>query len=235
MTLPPFPPDYRASGVLLHLTSLPSPYGIGDVAAATSWIDRLHEAGQGWWEALPLGPTGYGDSPYQSLSSFAANWLLVSPDWLLEDGLLEASDTQGWSFSSDTVDYAAVASFKQRLLEAAWTNFTERNARPDLRPAYTQFCQDYAHWLEDYALFRALKAKHGGAPYLEWPAELAGRVPSALAHARRELASQIDQVRLAQFLLFRQGARLKRHAKARGVQSGGRFMVVLPSGSLRPL
>jgi len=218
VTLPPFPPDYRASGVLLHLTSLPSPYGIGDVAAATSWIDRLHEAGQGWWEALPLGPTGYGDSPYQSLSSFAANWLLVSPDWLIEDGLLQASDAQGWSFSSDAVDYAAVASFKQRLLEAVWANFAERGERSDLQPAYTQFCRDHAHWLEDYALFRALKAKHGGARYLEWPAELAGRAPSALAHARRELASQIDQVRLAQFLLFRQGARLKRHAKARGVQ-----------------
>src|SRR5262245_65973372 len=100
MTLPPFPAHYRSSGVLLHVTSLPSRYGIGDAAAAIGWIDRLQEAGQGWWEALPLGPTGYGDSPYQSLSSFAANWLLVSPDWLIEDGLLQASDTQGWSFSA---------------------------------------------------------------------------------------------------------------------------------------
>ena len=204
--------------MLLHVTSLPSSYGIGDVAAGVAWIDRLHEAGQGWWQALPLGPTGYGDSPYQSLSSFAANWLLVSPDWLIEDGLLRPSDTRGWSFPPETVDYAAVASFKHRLLEVAWANFTQGSGRPDLRPAYTQFCLDHAHWLEDYALFRALKAKHGGAPYLEWPARLAGRVPGALAEARRELASQIDQVRLAQFLLFRQGARLKQHAKARGVQ-----------------
>jgi 4-alpha-glucanotransferase len=218
VTLPPFPTHYRSSGVLLHVTSLPSSYGIGDVAAGVAWIDRLHEAGQGWWQALPLGPTGYGDSPYQSLSSFAANWLLVSPDWLIEDGLLRPSDTRGWSFSPDTVDYAAVASFKHRLLEVAWANFTQGGVRPDLWPAYTQFCLDHAHWLEDYTLFRALKAKHGGAPYLEWPAGLAGRVPDALAEARRELASQIDQVRLAQFLLFRQGARLKQHAKARGVQ-----------------
>ena len=86
MSLPPFPPDYRASGVLLRVTSLPSPYGIGDVgAAALAWIDRLHEARQSWWQALPLGPTGYGDSPYQSLSSFAAN-ILVSPDWLPRTG-----------------------------------------------------------------------------------------------------------------------------------------------------
>src|SRR4029453_19253332 len=93
MSLPPFPADYRASGVLLHLTSLPSKFGIGDVGpTAVAWIDRLHETGQRWWQALPLGPTGYGDSPYQALSSFAGNALLVSPDWLIEDGLLRASD-----------------------------------------------------------------------------------------------------------------------------------------------
>jgi 4-alpha-glucanotransferase len=218
VSLPPFPPDYRASGVLLHVTSLPSPYGIGDVgAAALAWIDRLHEAGQSWWQALPLGPTGYGDSPYQSLSSFAGNLLLLSPDWLVEDGLLRASDCQGRSFSSEVVDYDAVASFKRRLLETAWTSFNA-GARPDLRPAYAQFCQDHSNWLEDYALFRALKSKYGGAPYLKWPAEFANRAPGALAQARGELASEIDQVRLAQFLLFRQGARLKEHAQARGVR-----------------
>jgi 4-alpha-glucanotransferase len=218
VTPPLFAPGYRASGVLLHVTSLPSRYGIGDAASALGWIDRLHEARQGWWEALPLGPTGYHDSPYQSLSSFAGNWLLVSPDWLVEDGLLQAGDTQGPSFPSAAVDYGAVSAFKRRLLETVWTNFTARDARPDLRPAYTQFCHQHRHWLEDYALFRALKARHGGAAYLEWPAELAGRAPNALAQARRELADRIDQVRLAQFLLFRQGARLMRHASERGVQ-----------------
>ena len=96
MSLPPFPPDYRASGVLLHVTSLPSPYGIGDVgAAALAWIDRLHEAGQSWWQALPLGPTGYGDSPYQPLSSFAGNGLLMSPDWLIEDGAAAGERLRG--------------------------------------------------------------------------------------------------------------------------------------------
>jgi 4-alpha-glucanotransferase len=204
--------------VLLPVTSLPSPYGIGDLgAAALAWIDQLREAGQSWWQVLPLGPTGYGDSPYQSLSSFAGNGLLMSPDWLIEDGLLRVSDCGGALFSSTAVDYDAVASFKHRLLETAWTSF-HAGARPDLRPAYAQFCQDHAHWLEDYALFRALKSKHRGAHYLEWPADLARRAPGALAQARRELASQIDQVRLAQFLLFRQGARLKRHAQARGVR-----------------
>ena len=93
VSLPPIPAEYRASGLLLHVTSLPSPYGIGDVGpAAVRWIDELHEAGQSWWQALPLGPTGYGNSPYQSLSSFAGNGLLISPDWLIEDGLLRPSD-----------------------------------------------------------------------------------------------------------------------------------------------
>ena len=145
--------------MLLHVTSLPSPYGIGDVGpAALAWIDRLHEAGQSWWQALPLGPTGYGDSPYQPLSSFAGNGLLVSPDWLIEDGLLRASDCEHRSFSSDAVDYDAVFLFKRRLLDTAWTNFSA-GARPDLQPAFAQFCRDHAGWLEDYALFRALKAE----------------------------------------------------------------------------
>jgi 4-alpha-glucanotransferase len=121
-SLPPFPPDYRASGVLLHVTSLPSPYGIGDVGpAALAWIDRLHDAGQTWWQALPLGPTGYGNSPYQSLSSFAGNGLLVSPELLIEDGLLRPSDCEGHSFPTTVIDYDAVIPFKHRLLEAAGT------------------------------------------------------------------------------------------------------------------
>jgi len=217
-SLPPFPPDYRASGVLLHVTSLPSPYGIGDVGpAALAWIDRLHEAGQTWWQALPLGPTGYGNSPYQSLSSFAGNALLISPDSLIEDGLLRENDCEGQSFPASAIDYDVVIPFKHRLLETAWNHF-RAGARADLRPAYEQFCAEQAHWLEDYALFRALKARHQGAYYLLWPAELVRREPAALARAHRELADAIDQVRFAQFMLFYQGERLKERASARGVR-----------------
>jgi 4-alpha-glucanotransferase len=216
--LPPFPAKYRASGVLLHVASLPSPYGIGDVGpAALAWVDRLHEAAQSWWQALPLGPTGYGNSPYQSLSSFAGNELLVSPDGLIEDGLLRASDCEGNSLSASAIDFDAVIRFKHRLLERAWVNFSA-GARPDLRPLFDQFCHEQAHWREDYALFRALKARYKGAYYLEWPAELVRRVPAALAQARRDLAGQIEQVWFAQFLLFRQGRRLKKHARAKGVR-----------------
>src|SRR6476619_1823211 len=115
------PPRYRGAGVLLHIASLPSPYGIGDVGpAALAWIDHLREAGQTWWQALPLGPTGYGNSPYQSLSSFAGNGLLISPDSLIEDGLLRESDCEGHSFPTTAIDYGAVIPFKLRLLETAW-------------------------------------------------------------------------------------------------------------------
>src|SRR5262245_25063396 len=172
MSPPPFADDYRASGVLLHVTSLPSPYGIGDVGpAAVAWVDRLHEAKQGWWQALPLGPTGYGDSPYQSLSSFAGNVLLISPDWLIEAGLLRPSDCAGVSFSPTAVDFDAVKRFKYTLLETAWKNFRD-GARSYLRGAFEDFGQDEAHWLDDYALFRALKARYDGASYLDWPADL---------------------------------------------------------------
>jgi 4-alpha-glucanotransferase len=218
MSVPPFLSGYRASGVLLHVTSLPSPYGIGDVGpAAVAWVDRLHDAGQRWWQALPLGPTGYGDSPYQSLSSFAGNPLLISPDWLIEDELVRAADCAGGSFSPTTVDFDAVTRFKYPLLETAWKNF-RAGARSDLRQDFEHFVHEHAHWLDDYALFRALKARYDGASYLEWPDALVRRTPAALDEARRDLASQVDRVRFVQFVLFRQGARLKAHARAKGVR-----------------
>ena len=218
MNLPPFPPEYRASGLLLHITSLPSPYGIGDLGpAAFAWIDRLNETGQSWWQALPLGPTGYGNSPYQPLSSFADNGLLISPDILIEDGLLQASDCQGQSFSATAIDYDAVIPFKHALLDRVWTRFNA-GASGDLRSAFEEFRKDQAHWLEDYALFRALKVRYNGAYYLEWPPELVQRTPAALAQARQVLATQIDQICFAQFVLFRQWARLKSYAHAKGVR-----------------
>jgi len=213
-----FPPSYRSSGVLLHVTSLPSPYGIGDVGpTALAWIDRLHEASQSWWQALPLGPTGYGNSPYQSLSSFSGNWLLISPDELIEDGLLKAGDVASRVFSENVVDYDAVFSFKLGLVEKVAANFRAR-AGNEINLGFEQFRNEQAHWLDDYALFRALKARHNGACYLDWPNELVERNPVALAQAKRELASEIDEVRLAQFLLFRQGEKLKQCAHAKGVR-----------------
>lgn len=213
---PPYSSDYRASGLLLHVTSLPSPCGIGDLGpGAFLWIDRLCDAGQRWWQALPLGPTGYGNSPYQSLSSCAGNALLISPEELVTDELLERSDLPEpvWN---DQVDYGRVIPAKKRLIEIAWTNFST-GKREDLRPAYEQFCQREAHWLDDYALFRALKAKYNGAYYLDWPDDLVQRKPGALAGARHELTNTINLIRFAQFLLLRQADRVLQHAHARGI------------------
>ena len=214
--LPPFPCEYRSSGMLLHVTSLPSPYGIGDLGpSAFSWVDRLQGASQGWWQSLPLGPTGYGNSPYQSLSSFAGNGLLISPEALISDGLLNMSDCAS-QFPSDLVDYDSVIPFKEKLLEKAWTRFIS-GERSDLCPAYEEFCATQETWLEDYALFRALKNKFDGFYYLEWPEDLIQRKPAALAKARRELAREIDRFRFEQFLLLRQADQLKEYAHAKGV------------------
>ena len=152
--LPPFPDEYRAAGLLLHVTSLPSPYGIGDLGPeAFAWIDRLHDAGQSWWQALPLGPTGYGNSPYQPLSSFAGNALVISPQLLIAEGLLDASECHA-HFAPGAVDYASVIPFKERVLAAAWNRF-RRMRHGDVRREYEEFCLGQASWLEDYALFRA--------------------------------------------------------------------------------
>jgi 4-alpha-glucanotransferase len=214
--LPPFPSEYRSSGILLHVTSLPSPYGIGDLGpSAFSWVDRLHHAGQGWWQTLPLGPTGYGNSPYQSLSSFAGNGLLLSPEGLVSDGLLSRSDCTS-RFPSDLVDFDSVILFKEKLLEKAWLTF-KAGERRDLRPAYDQFCATQEIWLDDYALFRALKNKFAHSYYLDWPEDLIQRRPAALVKARNALANEIDRFRLEQFLLLRQADQLKEYAHAKGI------------------
>ncbi len=214
--LPPFPPEYRASGLLLHVTSLPSPYGIGDLGPeAFAWIDRLHDGGQSWWQALPLGPTGYGNSPYQALSSFAGNALIISPQLLIAEGLLDPSDCKG-QWAPGTIDYGLIIPFKERLLQTAWNRF-RRIRRGDLHCEYEEFCSAQASWLDDYALFRSLKAWYGGAYYLEWPGDLVQRRQSALAEARREVRDDIDRIRFEQFLVSRQGEKLKEYAHSKGV------------------
>lgn len=216
-SVPPFPAEYRAAGVLLHVTSLPSPYGIGDLGtAAFSWIDWLHDAGQCWWQILPLGPTGYGNSPYQPISSFAVNPALISPDSLISDGLLQPEDCRG-EFALDAVDYDAVIPFKNRLLEKAWKNFRV-GTRKDLRAEYDEFRREQQHWLEDDALFEALKSRFHGEYYLNWPQEFVQRRGESLNAAHRELADAIDRICFAQFLLFRQTDQLKDYAHSKGVR-----------------
>ncbi len=140
----------------------------------------------------------------------------ISPELLLKDGLLHENACEDSSFPSGVVDYGAVIQFKHRLLDQVWDNFSA-GIRRDLRAPYERFCHLQAHWLEDYALFRALKEKYQGISYLDWPAELVQRVPAAITNARRELSKLIDKVRFAQFLIFRQAQQLKEYAHSRGV------------------
>ena len=214
----PFPAGYRASGVLLHVTSLPSAYGIGDTGpAAYAWVDQLAAAGQSWWQVLPLEPTAFGDSPYKSWSSFAANTLILSPDQLVEEGLLARSDCAEGAFPADRVEFESVIPFKERLLARAWLNY-RKGPPADLRRAFERFCEEKGSAQDDAALFSALRTRYPDLPFQEWPAELVHREPKALAKARKELADGIDKFRFGQFLVLRQWGRLKAHANERGVE-----------------
>jgi 4-alpha-glucanotransferase len=209
----------RSSGLLLHLTSLPSRYGIGDFGdGADRFIRFLADAGQRVWQVLPLVPTGPGDSPYASPSTFALNPLLVSPDRLSADGLLTAGELgDAPTFSEDRVDFAAVGPYKKALLAVAFDRFRADDAHP-LRPAFDAFAAREAAWLDDYALFVAVKDAHDGAGWADWPAPLARREPGALAEARREHARAVDRVRFVQFVLDRQWTALRARCRAAGVE-----------------
>jgi len=153
----------RASGVLLHPTSLPGPFGIGDLGPeAYRFADFLAHAGQGIWQVLPLGPTGFGDSPYQCFSAFAGNPMLISPERLVEQKLLSAADLDAHpDFPAESVEYESANRFKCELLRRAAENF-RRHVSPEQEHAFEDFTRENAGWLDDYALFMALKEAHGG-------------------------------------------------------------------------
>ncbi len=212
----------RASGILLHPTSLPGPYGVGDLGdEAHRFADFLADAGQSLWQVLPLGPTGYADSPYQCFSAHAGNTLLVNPDRLVRDHLLDARDLDDApSFNAARVDYGAAIEFKNRLLARAYENFrTERGTH--LRHDFDEFCRREAAWLEDYALFRALKTEHEEVAWTEWESAAARREPDALAAARERLGGQVTAQKFYQFVFFRQWRALKDHCRERGVKIVG--------------
>jgi 4-alpha-glucanotransferase len=211
----------RASGILLHPTSLPGPYGIGDLGpAAYHWIDWLAGTGCKLWQVLPLGPTGYGDSPYQCFSAFAGNPYMVSPDLLLEQGLLKQDDLAGMpEWNPHRVDFGILYRWKPALLEKAFRRFV---ADPGgLRLEFDAFCADNVSWLDDYALFMAIKETHGGGAWGSWPTELRRRVPAALKAARKELNELILRVKFDQFLFFRQWFALRDYAHRKGLRIVG--------------
>lgn len=212
----------RSSGVLLHPTSLPGGYGIGELGIeAYRFVDALARAHQSLWQVLPLGPTGYGDSPYQSFSAFAGNTLLVSLDLLVREGLLTLEDLKGApAFPEDRVDFGKAIEFKNAQLEKAYERFKQiENAK--LRRAFSSFCEYAAAWLEDYALFRAIKNHQDGKVWSEWDEELAQRDASAIERARRELDDEIEAQKFYQFLFFRHWSALKRYTNGKGVSIVG--------------
>ncbi|HEY0384725.1 MAG TPA: 4-alpha-glucanotransferase [Pyrinomonadaceae bacterium] len=209
----------RSSGILLHPTSLPGKFGIGDLgSAAHAFVDFLAASGQSLWQVLPLGPTGYGDSPYQCFSAFAGNTLLISPEQLMQEGLLAATDLSGAPvFSSERVDFGEVIKFKHALLAKTFESF-RRTTNTGLRSDFETFCQQAASWLDDYALFRALKDAQAGRAWNEWDSALVRREPAAIARAREELREQIDAQKFYQYLFFKQWAALKAYCHASGIQ-----------------
>lgn len=211
----------RSSGVLLHPTSLPGPWGIGDLgAAAYQFVDFLVASGQSLWQVLPLGPTGYGDSPYQCFSAFAGNPLLVSLDQLIQYGLLSydevAEAAKNFYLAVDTVHYGEIIGFKLPLLRRSYERLREGGA-PELAAALARFSADQKEWLDDYALFMALKDAHGGQPWNTWEPELRSRKPAAIKQIREEHAATIEVHKYLQFLFFHQWLPLKAYANEHGI------------------
>lgn len=212
----------RKSGILLHPTSLPGQYGVGSFnQAAYDWIDFLDKTRQSLWQVLPLGPTGYGDSPYQSFSSFAGNPYLISLEEVVQMGLLDQQVLdQAPSFPSERVDFGALYQWKFAVLRQAADAFQMR-ATPDQQAEFTQFSQDNADWLDDYALFMALKDAHNGAAWNQWAMDLRSRQPQALAVATQTHATTIHSHKFNQWLFYRQWLRLKGYANALNIQIVG--------------
>lgn len=203
----------RSAGILLHITSLPGRFGLGDLGTeAMEFLDFLAAARQRWWQMLPLNPPGYGNSPYQCWSAFAGNPLLISPDSLLEEGLLHESDFADLPAgeSGDRVDFGLAFSVRPHLIGLAFARFEPGDD-------YRRFCEEERGWLEDAALFRGLSDEHEGRSWTEWDAPLVHRDPDAMEEARERLAESVEYHRFAQYLFFRQHARLRERAAERGI------------------
>ena len=209
----------RASGILLHPTSLPGRFGIGDLGdEAYRFADFLAASGQSLWQVLPLGPTGYGDSPFACYSPFAGNTLLVSPEVLFEEELLAKNDLDEIPpLPTEQVDFELVHKTKEVILDKAFARY-RHTADTELRRAFETFAEQNASWLDDYALFRALKSAHEGAAWHEWTPTLAGREPVALARAREELHDQIESHKFFQFLFFKHWFALKAYCNERNIK-----------------
>lgn len=199
----------RSSGILMHITSLPSPYGIGDLGAtAYQFVDFLQESGHHYWQILPINPTeeALGHSPYSSFSAFAGNPLLISPQMLVEEGFLSKEDLNIVpSLEEQKVEFDAVSSFKADILQRAYSNFVKKEKQ--FIVPYSEFCEQNEQWLEDYALYLALKSKYQSS-WTEWPEPIRDRDPETLRELRQALAQGIKREKIIQFLFFTQWQKL---------------------------
>ena len=220
----------RGSGVLMHVSSFPSPHGIGDLGQeAYNFVDLLAESKQKYWQILPLNPTdpAYGNSPYLSSSAFALNSLLISPERLVEEGMLTPADFAGLTPPPEgPIDYPAVTGYKRALFARA---FARWRTAPD--PGFDRFCADQAAWLEDFSLFIALKGHFPGESWSEWPVELRDRYPQALAAMRTQLAEAILFEKFLQYVVQKQWFDLKRHCASRGITIIGDLPIYVDFGS----
>lgn len=214
--------DRRGSGILLHITSLPSHYGVGDLGPeAYQFADFLESAKQSWWQVLPLNPTSpiYGDSPYSSISAFAGNTLLISPDLLINEGLLSKEDLEPIpTFSEARCDFPEAIRYKERLLERAYQNFSERGKG---RESFDSFCYENSSWLDDYALFIVLKEKHNGLIWNQWPREFRDRDLASLKTTQQECRDQLEKEKFWQYLFYEQWQLLKVYCHEKGVHLFG--------------
>ena len=207
----------RSAGILLHPTSLPGRYGIGDLGnEAYHFVDFLVSAGQTIWQVLPMGPTGYGDSPYQCFSAFAGNPLLISPDYLKEEGYLSEDDLNSFpDYDPHRVDFGSIIPKKYDLLKKAFEN--AQNKGTDIDEICKNFCSENDFWLDDYSLFMAAKNFHGGVLWTEWDKSIAFRKPGAVKEWKEKLSKEIKFHKFIQYTFFKQWQNVKDYANSKGI------------------
>ncbi len=218
----------RESGILMHITSLPGPYGIGTMGKqAFAFVDFLHEAGQKNWQILPLTPTGYGDSPYQSCSTFAGNHYLIDLSLLVEDGLLDSGDleTVTWEQQADRVDFGLQYQNRLNILRKAYSRFAENED-------FARFCGDNDSWLPDFALYMALKGRYNGAPWYRWDNPIKFRQKEAWDIAFRELRDEIQFHCFVQYIFYKQWNSLRDYAHKKNVRIIGDVPIYVPYDSV---
>ncbi|MGN0907796.1 MAG: 4-alpha-glucanotransferase, partial [Bullifex sp.] len=221
--------NIRKAGVLLHPTSLPGKYGIGTLGkAAYAFADKLEEAHVSLWQVLPLGPTGFGDSPYAARSTFAGNELLIDPETLYLEDLLELGDLAGRSFESERVDYGRAREVKMPLLRKAAAKFLEAPTEE-----YAAFVREKAWWLDDYALYQVLADEYNDSRwFMSWPADIRKRKKSALDKVRKEKAAEIEIWKVMQYFFFRQWNALKSYANEHGIEIIGDIPIFVAPDSV---